>query len=146
MHVRFIRNALLATAAVIGLGVALPVTSSAQVAIGVNIGPEPACPYGYYSAPPYQCAPYGYYGPEWFTSGVFLGAGPWFHGPHGFVGAVNHHYDPGYGYHGPYPAHNEHYRAQPDNFHNFQGNAYHDAHGGEAHPPSNHGGGGHNGH
>jgi len=42
------------------------------------------CPYGYYDFAPYSCAPYGYYGPEWFSGGVFIGAGPWFHGPHDF--------------------------------------------------------------
>jgi hypothetical protein len=145
MHVRFVRNALIASAAVIGLGVALPVSSSAQVSFGVNIGAQPMCPYGYYAEPPYQCAPYGYYGPTWFNSGVFIGAGPWFHGPRGFVGPVNHHYDPHYGYHGPYPGRGEHFQSRPDNFHDFHGNAFHDEHGGEAHGPGGHGGehGGH---
>ncbi|MFZ0337505.1 MAG: hypothetical protein WAL45_05695, partial [Terracidiphilus sp.] len=58
------------------------------VGIGVNIGPEPVCPYGYFDYPPYDCAPYGYYGPDWFLNGIFIGAGPWFHGPHGFYGHV----------------------------------------------------------
>lgn len=140
MHVRFLRNALVASVAVFGLSLALPAKSNAQVAVGVNIGPEPGCPYGYYPYAPYECAPYGYYGPTWFTNGVFIGAGPWFHGPHGFVGPVNHRYDQHYGYHGPYPQRGEHY-APRDNFQSFHGNAYHDEHGGEAH-----GGGGHNGH
>jgi hypothetical protein len=35
--------------------------------------------YGYYDAAPYGCAPSGYYGSEWFTGGIFIGAGPWFH-------------------------------------------------------------------
>jgi hypothetical protein len=32
----------------------------------------PVCPYGYYEAPPYNCAPDDYYGPEWLIrrSGV----------------------------------------------------------------------------
>src|SRR5258708_7427244 len=47
-----------------------------QAQIAVNIGPAPVCPYGYYDVAPYNCAPYGYYGPEWFSSGVFIGAGP----------------------------------------------------------------------
>ena len=34
------------------------------------------CPYGYYDFAPHDCAPYGYYGPEWFSGGVFIGAGP----------------------------------------------------------------------
>lgn len=46
-------------------------------------GPPPVCPYGYYGYYPYACAPYGYYGPQWFAGGVFIGAGPWFHGFHG---------------------------------------------------------------
>jgi len=32
----------------------------AQISIGVNIGPPPVCPYGYFDYPPYDCAPYGY--------------------------------------------------------------------------------------
>ena len=41
-------------------------------------GPPPQCAYGYYGYSPYSCAPYGYYGPEWFSNGYFIGAGPWF--------------------------------------------------------------------
>ena len=64
----------------------LPVAySQAQVAVGVRVGPgyvgpAPVCAYGYYSYYPYACAPYGYYGPQWFVGGVFIGAGPWYHG------------------------------------------------------------------
>lgn len=47
------------------------------------VGPPPVCAYGYYGYYPYACAPYGYYGPQWFAGGVFIGAGPWFHGFHG---------------------------------------------------------------
>ena len=61
----------------------------AQVSVNVNIGAAPDCPYGYYDTAPYGCAPYGYYGPEWFTGGVFVGAGPWFHGSDNFQGHVN---------------------------------------------------------
>ena len=75
--------------------------SPAQIA--VNIGVAPVCPYGYFDYAPYNCAPYGYYGPDWFVNGVFLGAGPWFHGPHGFYGHVDNRWDPHYGYHGPFP-------------------------------------------
>src|SRR5260370_6901370 len=62
--------------------------SPAQVAVGVGvgpgyIGPAPVCAYGYYGYYPYDCAPYGYYGPDYFLSGVFIGAGPWFHGFYG---------------------------------------------------------------
>jgi hypothetical protein len=70
---------------------------AAHVSIGVFVGPgyayvpPPVCPYGYYGYYPYPCAPYGYYGPEFFVSGVFVGAGPWFGGFHrgfgnGFIG------------------------------------------------------------
>ena len=59
--------------------------SQAQVAIGIQIGPSygiynapPVCAYGFYPAYPFGCAPYGYYGPNWFVSGVFIGAGPWY--------------------------------------------------------------------
>ncbi len=41
---------------------------------------------------------YGYYGSEWFTGGVFIGAGPWFHGPHDFHGHVDNRFDPHHGY------------------------------------------------
>ncbi len=75
----------------------------AQAQISISIGVPPVCPYGYYDYPPYPCAPYGYYGPEWFVSGVFIGAGPWFHGPPGFHGQVNNHFDPRRGYRGPRP-------------------------------------------
>src|SRR5258708_22873836 len=56
-----------------------------RVGIGIGIGPgyvsgPPACPYGYYPDYPYGCAPYGYYGPSYFVNGVFIGAGPWYHG------------------------------------------------------------------
>src|SRR5215472_14231366 len=65
-------------------------SAHAQVRVGVAIGapvvgPAPVCAYGYYGYYPYACAPYGYYGPRWFADGVFVGAGPWFHG-HGFYG------------------------------------------------------------
>ena len=82
--------------------------SSAEVQISVNIGVEPVCPYGYYNYAPYGCAPFGYYGPTWFSGGVFLGAGPWFHGPVGFRGYIDRTYDPRFGYHGPFPVRGEH--------------------------------------
>ena len=60
----------------------------AQVSVGIGlgpayVGPPPVCAYGYYPNPPYACAPYGYYGPDYFADGVFIGAGPWFHGFYG---------------------------------------------------------------
>ncbi|MFY9936332.1 MAG: hypothetical protein WAK33_05655 [Silvibacterium sp.] len=78
-------------------------TFKTQAQVTVNIGAEPACPYGYYDYAPYDCSPTGYYGPEWFTGGVFIGAGPWFHGPSTFHGNVDNHFDPQQGYKGSVP-------------------------------------------
>lgn len=86
------------------LMVSMP-TAPAQVAI--TIGAPPVCPYGYFDYAPYNCAPYGYYGPDWFLNGIFIGAGPWFHGPHGFYGHVDNRWDPHHGYAGPLPARGE---------------------------------------
>lgn len=108
--------------------------SPAQIGIGVNIGVPPVCPYGYFDYAPYDCAPYGYYGPDWFLNGVFIGAGPWFHGPRGFYGHVDNRYDPRNGYRGPLPARG----AAP--FAHFQGNEARDGQGhiGNAgHPAAN---------
>jgi len=102
-------------------------TATAQVS--VSIGEPPVCPYGYYEDTPYNCAPYGYYGPEWFSGGVFIGAGPWFHGPEHFYGHVDHHFDYRHGYRGPMPARGEH---AIEHHEHFRGNAMHDAHGREA--------------
>ncbi len=140
MHVRSLKAALFTTAAAIGFSLIAPGPAKAQVSFGVNVGgPAPVCPYGYYGFAPYNCAPYGYYGPQWFNSGVFLGAGPWYHGRQGFYGPVNHGYDPRYGYHGGYPEHGG-YREPPDHFQNFHGNDFHGAYG-EGHPEGFHGGG-----
>src|ERR1700742_991566 len=83
------------------------------VAVGVDVAP--VCPYGYFDYPPYSCAPYGYYGPDWFTGGVFIGAGPWFHGPAHFGGHVDNRFDPHHGYKGPLPGRgdeaNNHFRG-----------------------------------
>lgn len=90
-----------------GLAIALlafqPSMTSAQAGVGVNIGPSPVCPYGYFPFSPYECAPYGYYGPTWFQNGAFIGAGPWFRGPSTFHGFVNPRFDPRAGYRGPFP-------------------------------------------
>ena len=56
-----------------------------RVGVGIGFGPgyvagPPVCAYGYYGYYPYACAPYGYYGPNYFVNGVFIGAGPWYHG------------------------------------------------------------------
>jgi hypothetical protein len=110
--------------AVCALTVAL--VSSVSVApaqVSVNIGVAPVCPYGYFDYAPYSCAPYGYYGPDWFTGGVFIGAGPWFHGRHGFYGHVDNRYDPHHGYAGPMPDRGEHA------FEHFHGNEGRDGNG-----------------
>ncbi|MGB8722486.1 MAG: hypothetical protein WCD15_06955 [Terriglobales bacterium] len=99
---------ILALAAVAGICFAVT-TPTIQAQVAVEIGVAPVCPYGYYDVPPYECAPYGYYGPEWFVGGVFIGAGPWFHGPANFHGHVNNRFHPEHGYTGPRPAR----RAQP---------------------------------
>src|ERR1700679_4077710 len=118
--------------------------SVAPARVSVNTGVAPVCPYGYYDYAPYYCAPYGYYGPDWFVGGVFIGAGPWYHGHHGFYGHVDNRYDPRHGYGGPYPARGE----QPFNhFHaneardgqGHSGNPGHD--GGGEHAPGFQGGG-----
>ncbi len=75
--------------------------------VGIEIGAAPVCPYGYYDYAPYACAPYGYYGPEWFVDGVFIGAGPWFHGREDFRGAVDHRFDARRGYQGLLPERGE---------------------------------------
>jgi len=125
---------------------ALASTRVAPSQVVVGIGAAPMCPYGYFDYAPYDCAPYGYYGPDWFAGGVFLGAGPWFHGPHGFYGHVDNRFDPRNGYHGPLPGRG----AEP--FNHFQGNEARDGRGnvgqaphspaGEHALPGFHGGGG----
>src|SRR6201982_3465836 len=115
-------SSVIALAAVALSGVAT--TPRAEAGISINIGAEPVCPYGYYDYPPYACAPYGYYGPEWFSGGVFIGAGPWYRGPAHFWGHVDNHYDRHDGWHGEYPARGEHFDAhhRPDHFEHFNGN------------------------
>jgi hypothetical protein len=96
--------------------------------ISVQIGPAPVCPYGYFPYAPYNCAPWGYYGPEWFSNGIFIGAGPWFHGRRDWHGHVNDFYDPHHGYHGALPHRGErdqwqggHWRGHPhQQFHGSQ--------------------------
>src|ERR1700691_2346781 len=110
-----------------GLFVATGHNAAAQVAI--SIGEAPACPYGYYEIPPYNCAPDGYYGSEWFAGGLFIGAGPWFHGPEHFYGHVDHGLDFRKGYRGPIPARGERPAERRAEFH---GQAMHDPRGREA--------------
>lgn len=106
--------------------------SEAQVSFGIQVGPAPVCPYGYYGYAPYHCAPYGYYGPEWFNGGTFIGAGPWYHGDRDFHGHVDERFDEHHGhYNGPYPGRDEHYRAYGNG--DFHGNAMHDTRGNDWH-------------
>src|ERR1700722_18090484 len=110
-------------------GLFVAAANNAPAQVSVNIGVAPACPYGYYEVPPYNYAPDGYYGPEWFSGGLFIGAGPWFHGDNHFYGHVDHGLDYRKGYHGGFPARGE----QPaQNRAEFHGQAMHDAHGREA--------------
>ena len=120
--------ALAVTVLAVGFAATAP-KSEAQVA--VSIGAAPVCPYGYYDYAPYACAPYGYYGPEWFASGVFIGAGPWFHGPRGFHGHVDNRFDIHRGYGGPLPNRGDH--PDParrfDHIDHFRGNEMRDGRG-----------------
>jgi hypothetical protein len=121
--------AYLAIAAIVAIGfTATPARAEAQV--GVEVGVAPVCPYGYYDVAPYNCAPYGYYGPEWFSGGVFIGTGPWYHGDEGFRGHVNNKFHPEHGYKGALPARGE----KPDpakhvDAAHFKGNEMRDGHG-----------------
>src|ERR1700733_6615256 len=92
-----------------------------QVSVGVNIGPAPVWPYGYFDYAPYSCAPYGYYGPDWFVDGLFLGAGPWFHGPAGFHGHVDNRFDVNRGYRGPIPNRGDPSSRRLDQIDHFRG-------------------------
>lgn len=119
-----------ALAAIVGFGLtATAPQARAQVSVGVNIGAPPVCPYGYYDVAPYSCAPYGYYGPEWFNGGVFIGAGPWFHGPDRFVGHVNNRFHPDHGYKGAYPARGEAATHPVNKIQGFKGNETRDGRG-----------------
>lgn len=100
-----------------------------EAQISFSIGVEPACPYGYYDYTPYDCAPYGYYGSEWFHGGLFIGAGPWFHGSHDFHGRVNNRFDPHHGYHGRGPNHGDQARRRDRAPRGFHGNERRDGRG-----------------
>lgn len=104
----------------------------AEAQIAVNIGPPPVCPYGYFPEPPYECAPYGYYGPEWFDGGVFIGAGPWYHGRDDFHGYVDSHFRRDRDFHGRYPDRGERGDRRVDG-RNFHGNELRDPHGNVVH-------------
>jgi hypothetical protein len=110
----------LSAVAVATLGAATSV-SPAQIAVGIGVAP--VCPYGYFDYAPYDCAPYGYYGPDWFNGGLFIGAGPWYHGRAGWYGHVDNRFDPRNGYHGPVP------ERGAQQFNHFQGNEARDGRG-----------------
>jgi len=110
-----------------GFLMATAYNAAAQVSVGIGLAP--VCPYGYYEAPPYNCAPDGYFGPEWFSGGVFIGSGPWYHGSDHFYGHVDHRLDYRKGYHGQFPARGE---AAAEHRAEFHGQAMHDSRGHEA--------------
>src|SRR5579871_909965 len=108
-----LRLVLMAT--LLALPFAMNAKANAQVSVGIGVGPAvvaspgyfgpPACSWGYFPYYPYSCAPYGYYGSSWFTGGVFIGAGPWYHwGWYGHPGWGWRGYRPwnGGGWHGGY--------------------------------------------
>ncbi len=117
-------------AAVAGIGFTAS-TPRAEAQVAIDIGVAPQCPYGYYDTAPYGCAAYGYYGPQWFTGGVFIGAGPWFHGAANFQGRVNNRFHPEHGYKGPLPERGA--KAEPskrlDKVAHFKGNEMRDGRG-----------------
>jgi hypothetical protein len=124
---KWFKFAMLLTVALAWLTVAAP-RAQADVNFGINIGVAPNCPYGYYPVTPYNCAPYGYYGPEWFVNGVFIGAGPWYHGPGHFRGRVDRRYDWDH-YRGHRPERGEHPDWGRHDFKHFHGNGRIDEHG-----------------
>ena len=136
-------------AALLGVLLFAARTAHAQVSVGVGIGPvygpAPSCAYGYYGYYPYACAPYGYYGPDWFVGGVFIGAGPWYHGFYGPRFYGRGYYGRGYyghlGY-GNRSVYGGSYRGAPGR--GYAGGGYHGNVAGGFHGGSSlHGGGGH---
>jgi hypothetical protein len=124
----------LSSRAVLLAAVAVGATATAakgEAQVSINIEAQPECPYGYYDYAPYACTPYGYYGPEWFNGGVFIGAGPWFHGPARFYGHVDNRFDVHRGYSGPLPGRGDH--PDPgrrlDHIDHFRGNEMRDGRG-----------------
>ena len=104
---RYLKYAAL-SAALLGALLLTAGNAPAQVAVGVRVGPvgvavgpEPVCAYGYYPFAPYGCAPAGYWGPNYFVGGIFVGAGPWFRGwghPYGWYARPGYAYRPGWAY------------------------------------------------
>lgn len=119
-------------AALLGILLFFVATSnaSAQVRVGVAIGPAPVCAYGYYGYYPYACAPYGYYGPSYFLNGVFVGAGPWYHT---YYGPRRFDRDDYRGYRGYY-GHPDRDNWRDHDDHGYRGYEGHESHGhGEGH-------------
>src|SRR5216683_1995683 len=96
-----------AAVAVVGFTAAAP---KAEAQINIDIGAEPACPYGYYDFAPYPCAPYGYYGPEHFH------------------GHVDNRFDVHHGYRGSVPNRGDNPEASKrlDQMDHFRGNEMRD--------------------
>jgi hypothetical protein len=125
----FLGSTFLWLSAIAGIGFTVS-APQAQAQVAVEVGVAPDCPYGYYDVAPYACAPAGYYGPEWFVGGVFIGAGPWFHGAADFRGHVDNHFHPEHGYKGPMPQRGE--KAVPEkrvDAAHFKGNEMRDGRG-----------------
>ena len=76
-HRLAMRSLFLAGTTTLLVPLALVPMAGAQVRVGVGIGIQPVCSYGYYNYAPYGCAPSGFYGPGYFYNGIFLGVGPW---------------------------------------------------------------------
>jgi hypothetical protein len=113
-------------------GVSFTVTApTVEAQVSVDVGTEPGCPYGYYDYAPYACAPYGYYGSEWFVGGVFVGAGPWFHGPANFRGHIDSRFDVHRGYRGRVPnrGDNREESKRLEQIDHFRGDEMHDGRG-----------------
>ena len=128
------RAPIVAMAVLTAAGISPWLADNSQAQVSVNIGVAPECPYGYYDVAPYACAPAGYYGPEWFSGGVFVGAGPWFHGPATFHGKVDNHFDPHHGYKGPAPKVHEKPAQEDRAPREFKGNEDRDGRGHTAKP------------
>lgn len=129
---RLLKYLALGVVAAICITMSAPKTEAqVNINLGVGVGAAPDCPYGYYDYSPYACAPYGYYGSEWYSGGVFIGAGPWFHGPEHFRGHVDNRFDVQRGYRGHRPNRGE--RPEPsrhlDRIDHFRGNEMRDGHG-----------------
>ena len=87
--------------------------SQAQVGIGINIDQRCTVPMVTMTPRRMAALPMGNYGPEWFQGGVFIGAGPWFHGDEHFRGHVDNRFHPDHGYKGKMPERGE--KADPKN-------------------------------